>query len=159
MKYDKNNFTKENQKILNNFKNCIEKRSLENMTNALYDFLNSHAGVIAHYNFQGFQYEYEGKKFLKFIAHYDYPIWPVRIDTEEYRQINEMNQIMIQFVKSQKEQIIFEFNNLLVQEKVQELKRLANELGYDIIPQQQNSTGSVDINTVIQQDGQISLFE
>lgn len=159
MKYDKNNFTKENQKILNNFKNCIEKRSLENMTNALYDFLNSHAGFIAHYNFQGFQYEYEGKKFLKFIAHYDYPIWPVRIDTEEYRQINEMNQIMIQFVKSQKEQIIFEFNNLLVQEKVQELKRLANELGYDIIPQQQNSTGSVDINTVIQQDGQISLFE
>ena len=158
MNFNKNSFTQENLKILNNFKKCIESRSLEKMSKALYEFLHLYAGFIAHYSYTGFQCEYEGRKFLNFIKHYEYPIYPIRNDSEAYRQINEMNQIMKQYIQSEKEQIIFEFNNHLTQKKVEHLKLLANELGYDIVPQQQNAEGSIDLNTVTQPDGQISLF-
>ncbi|MEX3623603.1 hypothetical protein [Viridibacillus arvi] len=127
------------------------------MTKQLYERLHMHVGFIAHYNYNGFKQTYSDFKFLDFVEHFSYPIYPIRIDTDKYRQINEMIRLMKEYVKEHTEQILFEFENKAIHNKVQKLKALANELGYDFAPKE-SVNKTVDINTTIQSDGQMALF-
>lgn len=157
MDYNKSKFTKNNIKILENFKICVNERSLDKMTNALYEFLHVFGPFIAHYSCSGFKATYEGSAFLKFIKEYESHIYPIRIDTDEYRQINAMNVLMQQHIQTHKEQIIFEFNNRLETSQITLLKALAEQLGYEVTPKA-DAKGIVDLNTKIEANGQVSLF-
>lgn len=156
MNYKQSDFTTANIKILENFKVCVNERSLDKITKALYQFLHIHGPFIAHYNFNGFKATYEDHAFLKFVEHYQSHIYHIRIETEEYRQVNAMNMLMQHYVQACMEQIIFEFNNRIESSKMALLKALADELGYNVTVK--DNTGAVDPNTKIEANGQVSLF-
>ena len=152
-------FTKENVKILKNFVTCVDERSLDKMTNGLYEHLHVYGPFIAHYNISGFKHTYSDFQFLDFVKQLTYPIYPIRRDEEHIRQVNKMNDLMQEYILSQKSKIEFEFENKLMQAKINKLKALANDLGFDIVPKgQDKATDSVALLTNIEENGQVSLF-
>lgn len=152
---------KENQRIIQTFKKCVNERSLESMNKNLYKHLYLYAGFIAHYNINGFRYEYDGFRFLEFVKHFLSPhfylyLRPTTSD-ERDKQIAELNRQMQEYLSEQVEQIKYEFENKAIRIKVEKLRALADELGYDIVPKNQSDT-KVDINTTIEPSGQMALF-
>lgn len=155
------NLSKENQRIYQNFKKCVDERSLESMKNPLYQHFNLYCGFIAHYNIDGFKYEYSDFRFLVFVKHFLHSHFQLNMrysGEDRYKEINELNRLMQQYIIENAQQIQYEFENKQIRSKVAKLRALADELGYDIVPKEQQGNTKVDINTTIESTGQIALF-
>jgi hypothetical protein len=156
------NLSKENQRILQNFKKCIDERSLESMKDPLYQHLHLYCSFIAHYNINGFKHEYSGFRFLVFIKNFLHPHFQLNLrpisNDKKYIEIAELNRLMREYIMEHAEQIKYEFENREIRLKVEKLRALADELGYDIVPKERDGQPRVDINTTIESDGQIALF-
>lgn len=142
MSYDKN-------KVLKGFKRVIDDRSLESMNKTLYEFFHLYCGFIAHYNIHGFKDYYSGRGFLEFLNNFTHPSY--YLTNGKY---GEWIQGMIDYAKMHEKQIRFEFDNALMNKKLNTLRHLAEELGYEITSKQSEATPlSVD------ESGQFSLFQ
>ncbi|WP_121616830.1 hypothetical protein [Virgibacillus halodenitrificans] len=153
------NLSKEKKQIYQNFKKCIDERSLESMKKPLYQHLNLYCSFIAHYSIEGFKYKYSDFRFLDFINNFLQPYFQMNLrysGKERYKEINELNYLMQQYIIENSKQIQYEFENRQIRLKVEKLRVLAEELGYYIVSKEQGN--KVDINTTIESDGQISLF-
>lgn len=150
------NLSKEKQKIFNNFKKCVDERSLDSMKSSLYNHLHLYASFIAHYDINGFRHTYSNFQFLDFVKHFTEPHYSFGINYrgEEYVEINQLNKLMQDYMLSNKDRIIYEFENKVIENKIKKLKLLASELGYDVVPKDVG----VDLSTTIEDNGQLALF-
>lgn len=141
------------QRILRGFMKVIDERSLESMNNQLYTFFNLYCGFIAHYNIHGFKHEYEGRRFVLFLENFTNP--PSYIGNNLDDDKKTCIQAMIAYAQQQEATITFEMNNRLENEKIQRLRALANELGYDVV---RRGTTEREALLSVEKDGQVALF-
>lgn len=141
------------ERLLKGFTKIIDERNLESMNKQLYTFFTLYCDFIAHYNIHGFKHEYEGRRFVLFLKQFTNPPFylGINLDDEKKRCINSM----IAYAKKYEADILFEMKNRLENEKIQRLRTLANELGYDIV-----TKGSIEVEEPlsISSDGQFTLF-
>ncbi|PGT83258.1 hypothetical protein [Bacillus sp. AFS040349] len=137
--------------MIRQFKRVIDDRSLDSMKNKLYEFFHLNCGFIAHYNIVGFKHEYSGHSFLRFLDQFTTPPYYL-----SYRdECGEIIREMCKYAKECEKQIRYEFENRTVNQKVNRLRMLAEELGYDIVPKDK---GSNALPLSVSDNGQFTLF-
>ena len=140
--------------VYKNFLASLKTRNLENMTEKAYLFYHCYAGgFIAHYNRQGFASTYSGQEFLEFLKHWVDPEYAWFLDKR-----SDLNQAIAQAAKAEYDTIVREFENRRLNAKLNMLRELADELGYRIVPKDDDETAPDATLYGVDASGQVRLI-
>ena len=142
----------EKAKILKNFQEILADRSLERMTRLSYEHFHLHCGDIAHFDIHGYRAYYAGSRFMDFLERFMNDFWIDRSD---------LNQVLCKLVQAEYASIAAEFERQAYNRKVAQLRELAEELGYRVVPKDETDEAVMDheaLMCTVEPDGQLRML-
>ena len=142
----------EKAKILKNFQEILADRSLERMTRLSYEHFHLHCGDIAHFDINGYRGHYAGSRFMDFLELFMNHFWIDRSD---------LNRVLCKLVKAEYASIAAEFERQAYNRKVAQLRELAEELGYRVVPKDEANEAVMNheaLMCTVEPDGQLRML-
>lgn len=141
--------------IWRNFGACVEDRSLDRMDKRAYTFYRLHCGFIAHFNIHGFRDVYSGADFLRFLRAFVEPAWNGGLSLR--RDLADIGRALRRLAFDALPVVESECACRAHNAKVEQLRRLADELGYRVVPKDEADSAPAAVLVGVESSGQLTL--
>ena len=138
--------------ILKNFQEMLADRTLEKMKLGSLQHFDLHCGYIAPFDIHGYRSYYVGPRFMDFL---DLFMNGLSIDN------SNLNRVLCKLAKAEYATIAAEFERQAHNRKVVQLRELAEELGYRVVPKDETDEAVMEheaLMCTVEPDGQLRML-